>query len=259
MPFPILPVLGAIGGAALNFLGGQTGAGMQQRRNMELAKYQYQMDMRMMRYMNRYNTPANQMKRFEAAGLNPNLVYGQGSSGNMESMPRHPQIEPANFQESFMQLGTQFQQMLLMKAQTDLTQNKADESGVKQDLMKAQQDLIKANPLMNESYVSALVRNLEYTARVKESQSIKENFLAKGFRTKDGGYSIYEAKVLRELDLLDQRFKLSESDQAIKAKIIESKEFENALKEIQVNWQKDANITPQHIYQGIMLLLSKMM
>lgn len=31
---------------------------------------------------NAYNTPAAQMARFKAAGLNPNLIYGQGNSGN---------------------------------------------------------------------------------------------------------------------------------------------------------------------------------
>lgn len=35
-----------------------------------------------------YNTPANQMARYRAAGLNPNLIYGEGqstSAGNMSS------------------------------------------------------------------------------------------------------------------------------------------------------------------------------
>ena len=35
--------------------------------------------------MNEYNTPANQMKRFGDAGLNPNLIYGQGTPGNASS------------------------------------------------------------------------------------------------------------------------------------------------------------------------------
>src|SRR5258706_14991604 len=35
--------------------------------------------------MNAYNTPANQMARFAAAGLNPNLIYSQGNAGNQPS------------------------------------------------------------------------------------------------------------------------------------------------------------------------------
>lgn len=33
-------------------------------------------------YQNAYNTPANQMKRLKDAGLNPALMYGQGTTGN---------------------------------------------------------------------------------------------------------------------------------------------------------------------------------
>lgn len=36
---------------------------------------------------NEYNTPANQMKRFQDAGLNPNLIYGQGNPGNASNTP----------------------------------------------------------------------------------------------------------------------------------------------------------------------------
>lgn len=31
---------------------------------------------------NQYNSPASQMARYQAAGLNPNLIYGQGTPGN---------------------------------------------------------------------------------------------------------------------------------------------------------------------------------
>ena len=36
---------------------------------------------------NEYNTPANQMKRYLEAGLNPNLIYSQGNPGNASSAP----------------------------------------------------------------------------------------------------------------------------------------------------------------------------
>lgn len=37
---------------------------------------------RMMDKMNEYNSPKAQMERFQEAGLNPHLIYGQGSAGN---------------------------------------------------------------------------------------------------------------------------------------------------------------------------------
>lgn len=36
---------------------------------------------------NEYNSPANQMARFKDAGLNPNLIYGQGTPGNASNTP----------------------------------------------------------------------------------------------------------------------------------------------------------------------------
>ena len=44
---------------------------------------------KMWNLQNEYNTPANQMKRYREAGLNPNLIYGNGSSsaGNATSAP----------------------------------------------------------------------------------------------------------------------------------------------------------------------------
>ena len=35
---------------------------------------------------NQYNLPANQMQRYRDAGLNPNLIYGQGTPGNAEKV-----------------------------------------------------------------------------------------------------------------------------------------------------------------------------
>lgn len=34
---------------------------------------------------NEYNSPVSQMQRYQAAGLNPNLIYGQGNPGNQGS------------------------------------------------------------------------------------------------------------------------------------------------------------------------------
>lgn len=39
-------------------------------------------------YANWYNSPVQQMERFRNAGLNPNLIYGQGNSGNTNFIPK---------------------------------------------------------------------------------------------------------------------------------------------------------------------------
>jgi len=45
---------------------------------------------------NEYNAPVNQMARLRAAGLNPNLMYGQGNVGNSQAIDV-PDTQPLNF------------------------------------------------------------------------------------------------------------------------------------------------------------------
>jgi len=44
-------------------------------------------------YMNKYNSPASQMERFKEAGLNPNLIYGQGTSGTQNATPKYDAVK----------------------------------------------------------------------------------------------------------------------------------------------------------------------
>lgn len=56
--------------------------------NKQMAEYSYSKDLEMWNRQNAYNSPEAQMERFKSAGLNPNLIYGQGSSGNATTLPR---------------------------------------------------------------------------------------------------------------------------------------------------------------------------
>lgn len=49
--------------------------------NKELAAYQNRMNVAQWQRENEYNSPENQMKRLQAAGLNPDLMYQSGASG----------------------------------------------------------------------------------------------------------------------------------------------------------------------------------
>lgn len=50
------------------------------RYNMQLAKYQNDLNMEMWQKVANYNSPGNQRKLLTEAGLNPDLMYGNGSS-----------------------------------------------------------------------------------------------------------------------------------------------------------------------------------
>lgn len=84
-------VIAGLGSAAIG-AGTQIGTAMKSlRKNKAFAKYQYDLNMQAWREQMAYNTPAAQMQRLVEAGLNPNLVYGNGNVANQADSP--PQYE----------------------------------------------------------------------------------------------------------------------------------------------------------------------
>lgn len=266
------PLLAAGLNAAGGLLSGKTQykwnkklADHQYGQNREFAEWQHQKELELRKWQLGYDSPEEQMKRLKAAGLNPNMVYGSGTqaSGSFGPPMKYPDVAP--YQMAGVQapdwgsIGTQFQQARLMDAQTDLTKVKTDESSVKQDLMKAQKALTDANPYLKPGYVDSMVLNLKSVAQLKEQESSFMLSKTVPGLEMEGRWERGYLKMQRELDLLQQKFNLGTADQQVKARIIESKEFENALKKVQADWMKDGDITPQHIYQGIFMLLQSLM
>lgn len=185
------------------FASGQ--ANKQYHANKRLAEFQFEKDMAMLEYQNRYNSPALQMKRLKEAGLNPNLVYGTGTvAGNMSgSAPRlnvpgiNLQGVPSPFQPAGML--AQYQDFMgrqatidNVKAQTDSTREKTKTELVKRVLVAAQGatkewDLSKNKTLTpyqveaakNAAKVSEIsVHNaVQKLALMKQDETIKEKQL----------------------------------------------------------------------------------
>lgn len=89
--------------------------------NMRLAEYQYEKNLEQWNRYNEYNSPKSQMERYKAAGLNPNLIYGNGASsaGNAASSPQY--------------------QAPHLDAYTDFSRNAAALSGIMDQALKAAQ------------------------------------------------------------------------------------------------------------------------
>lgn len=144
--------IGAIVGGLGSLAGSMIGANAQRQaniQNMQLAKYQnnwqtaenekaYARSVEMWNMQNQYNSPTAQMSRLRQAGLNPNLVYGSGVTGN--SAGSVPQYQPAKIQRATMEpyrgwnLGLSDATSMYMA----MRQNKAQV-----DNMEAQNKLIK--------------------------------------------------------------------------------------------------------------------
>lgn len=117
------------------------------------AEKAYQRQVEMWHLQNAYNSPAEQMKRFGAAGLNPHLIYGQGNPGNASDMPKYqaPNLQyryeaptygaaAATGIQQLMQVGTWMQNMRLSEQELQ-----KGESGVA-SANEALRFLMESNP-----------------------------------------------------------------------------------------------------------------
>lgn len=161
MPLPLIPLIGA--GASI--LGNVLNVGSQKQTNEAQLDWSREQFAKQREYAladwemnNQYNSPAEQMKRLKAAGLNPNLVYGNGatttagpirSTESQAYKPTAPQVETGGLTQALMSMYD----IQLKQAQTDnvkaavevakqellnkITENKTKEFdlGVKQELL----------------------------------------------------------------------------------------------------------------------------
>ena len=106
---PLLGLLGAgIAGAATSGAFGLAGAGINYAQNVRLQKMQNDFNLEMWNKNNEYNSPQAQMQRFKDAGLNPNLIYSQGSAGLSSSPPVKNAPEGVDWSKSMQKLSEAF-------------------------------------------------------------------------------------------------------------------------------------------------------
>lgn len=218
-------LLGGVGSSAMNNKAVQD----TNKANMEIAKYQaqwqqqenekaYQRSLKMWNLQNEYNSPTQQMARIRAAGLNPNLVYGNGVTGN--SAGSTPQYEPAKFNAPTMQayrgwnLGisdatSQYLAYRTVKAQVDN--------------MEAQNSLIRqqtATEATRQANVAASTARSEFDLNMaKELKDVSVSSAIADMNLKQAGASQGWTKANREviqyeLDkaLFDNKIKLSNEE-----------------------------------------------
>lgn len=89
--------IGAAGellGAGLNAVTTGMGNRAQRKWNERMYDRQFQDNIKFWNMQNEYNAPSSQMKRYQEAGLNPNLIYGSGSQAGTASPINTPDVQP---------------------------------------------------------------------------------------------------------------------------------------------------------------------
>lgn len=248
MPFPLalIPAIVAAGAAIW-------GQHKQSKENRKLAEFQADQNKQLLDEQLKYNTPANQMLRYQQAGMNPHLVYGQGSPGNQQAPLSYPDIKPTDFQ-SLMNVVPLVNQTRLAESQVQAQNASTMQKYSMVELNKIQARVLAANPLLNDDGFKAIIDGLKATATLKQEQASGQsiqNFVSEA----SSGHAVN--KIFNEVKLLEQRFDLGQQDKAIKAEILKSKEFQNAILDVQQKFLTDGDVSPGQILQFIQLLLLK--
>lgn len=141
-------ILGSILNGVVGLGGDYAQSILNLKNQKELAKYNaeqqsklnqqaFDQNIKMWNMQNAYNTPKEQMKRIQAANLNPNLVYGSGNvTGNtagsapelqaakFDTGPYHPVDTRMERAQLALAMSSQFQQIENQKIQNDLARQR---------------------------------------------------------------------------------------------------------------------------------------
>lgn len=245
MPFPIVPVLAGLFSVANTLIANRG----QKNVNTNAFGMSAAQEQKIFERDAAYNSPEAQMARLRAAGLSPHLMYGQGTVGNTSG--NAVQMQPYQVRDAG-QVPAQVAQAFAVEKQVKLRDSEIR-------LKAAQEELVRANPYLSPTYIDSMVQNMRALADIKMKE--RDILTTKEWYDEGDGTLTQETpmsrKIRTDIDLLVQRFNLGKLDAKVKAEIIQSKEFENALKKIQVEWMESGEVTPQHIYQAILMMLGK--
>ena len=116
-------------GAGISVLGSLLSSSAQNSANASMDRETREWQEKMWSRNNEYNTPLNQRKRLEAAGINPALAFQNGNTGVASSTPSAVQHTPADYSSigaGFSQAGQMILQAQNVAAQNELLKSQAE-------------------------------------------------------------------------------------------------------------------------------------
>lgn len=144
----------------------------------KLAEYSYSKDLEMWNKANEYNSPTAQMERLKNAGLNPHLVYGNGSvTGNTTTQtPKYQQYSPEYKYEAPQIAGA----LATLGAYQDYQNKKAVNEGIMLDNVdKSNRNFVSSemwSEKLNQAQWSAYRNKQEGIIREKYAQNAPQMF-----------------------------------------------------------------------------------
>ena len=129
-----------------------------------------------------YNTPANQVARLRAAGLNPNLIYGNGSAstGNMSNAPA--MTEPARKSYDFSRFMDMANVLLSLKNLKAQNENLAAQT----ENVKAQTSQHEAQTKYNEAVLDFYKKHGYFPGQMSAPTSVVKEITNQPFVRRTG-------------------------------------------------------------------------
>lgn len=252
MPIPIAALvagIGAIGGIGNSLIASNTARRNTERTiqaNMGLAQYAYgqdkimaeeayKRDIAMWERQMAYNSPEAQRARLEAAGLNPNLVYGQGTVAGNVSTPA-PQFKPPSFNppdvqyrnipiqlpdviSAYQDFSLRQAQIDSIKAQTENTQARTINESMQKVLLEItgnrelfdlgrRQELAPYQQQITEHQARREALSVEQTLQALKLMGQEETLKALETRYRTKGLELQDVELeAREADLLFKKYR----------------------------------------------------
>lgn len=249
MAFPILPFLAAAAPAIGSIVSG-IGKG---------PKRQFKYSKKLFDYQAAYNHPIQQMERLKAAGLNPNLVYGEGTKG---ATGQQTGMDGVDFSQ-----GPDYGSAISSGISTYMSVKDASLKNEQQSIQNSLLNIDHANK-SDERYINSQVNDALFG--FKSFKGDKPGAPRRYVETPTGGYEAQADAKRMEMGLIKQRYLNNQIDLYIKdqtkADVIKAqanealmkgagatlREQEVLLKKAEVNW---FNSLPRSSVQPIIQVL----
>lgn len=219
------PALIGAGSQIINGLMGFFGQKKANETNINLAREARDYQTEMWNKQNAYNTPAEQMARFRDAGLNPNLIYSQGTPGIASSPPSAPVAKVANVMDSLSSMNFlpvlsmykdwQLKDAAISKAvsEKELIDNRIINEGLRAPLLRLAGDTGNFKLMMSKYLASTQIEaakanlyksqlyNANLAWQIENMNPVKKHLLEtqKGYLTKMSGLKDIELNINRGL------------------------------------------------------------
>lgn len=143
--------------------------------NFRLAQWQNEQNVKMWNMNNEYNSPSSQMQRLSQAGLNPNLVYGNGSVGNSSSAPTAasaPTMQAYQMPQNVLGDLSSMMDNFLKLAQVKKTEQETDNLAETQRLTRFQAQKEELN-VIYQNYLNSKTRDEAYIWQKRLAQELR--------------------------------------------------------------------------------------